>query len=373
MKIRRVAILQRQIPHYRIPFFRSLGEVKGVDLVVVHGDAARLGQTDLPFRTHYSPYYDVSVLGFNFWFQPRVLGVVSAYRSETVIAEGTFGILTNLLVGFYCRMKGAKFVWWVCGWDRPGLTPLQCWMKEAYVRVALKSADSFITYSSKAREYVERMGARRRRVYIAFNSVDTHEIFENRELYAREARGLRSSLKLDGKKIILSVGRLLPEKRVDILIRAVCRVRKTLSDVALVIVGEGPARPELEELVRTLALENTTFVGKQVDTVNQYFAMADLFVLPGMGGLSINQAMAFGKPVICSEADGTELDLVEQGVNGYILKSGDTGGLAVALESLLTNEQRTKKMGIESYRIVKEKINLRNMVGKFVSAIDGKA
>ena len=173
---------------------------------------------------------------------------------------------------------------------------------------------------------------------------------------------------MEDKTVILSVGALLPQKRVDTLIRAYSSVRRERSDTALVIVGDGSSRKALEELVGSLGVEDVFFVGR-IEESNPYFAMADVFVLPGLGGLALNQAMAFGMPVICSEADGTERDLVMQGVNGHIVKPGDAEELATALAHLLSSKQRLEEMGTESLRIVRERVNFGNMVEGFSKAI----
>lgn len=160
------------------------------------------------------------------------------------------------------------------------------------------------------------------------------------------------------------MGALLPQKQVDLLIRAYARIRSGFPDVALVIVGDGSHREELEEIVEHLSVEDVTFVAR-VEGSTPYFTMADLFVLPGFGDLALHQAMAFENPVICSEADGTERDLVIEGVNGHIVKPGDAEELAGAIEDLITDGERFKKMGRESFKIMREKFNFQNMVCEF--------
>ncbi len=73
--------------------------------------------------------------------------------------------------------------------------------------------------------------------------------------------------------------------------------------------------------------------------------------------------------MICSEADGTERDLVVEGVNGHIVETGDVGGLAAAIENTITHDERLREMGRQSLKIVKERINLQNMVHEFSRAI----
>ena len=99
------------------------------------------------------------------------------------------------------------------------------------------------------------------------------------------------------------------------------------------------------------------------------FTWADLFVLPGTGGLAVQQAMAYGLPVIVAQGDGTQDDLVRPG-NGWQIPPDDLGQLAAALETALEDVSRLRQMGAESYRIVSEEINLERMVAVFVDALN---
>ena len=373
-RIKRVMIIQRIIPHYRIPLFRALSQLPDLDLVVVHGTRSLdSGHTahegGLPFKTAVAQWYRISMFGLTATLQPGGLPAVRSFPSHVVIAEGTFNILTNLLVALYCRLAGRKFIWWVGAWERPERRVWARWLIRGYTWVALKPAHAFIAYGTVARDYLIGLGVSPGKIHIAHNTIDTDEISSNLACHLRDGRNLKRELGIEGKRTILSVGALLPQKRVDTLIRAYSNVRRRgCSDIALVIVGDGSSWKALEELVHCLGVEDVFFVGR-IEESNPYFAMADLFVLPGLGGLALNQAMAFGKPVICSEADGTERDLVIEGVNGHIVKPGDEGELAAVLADLLSDGERLREMGEESLRIVREKINFENMVREFSKAI----
>jgi len=98
------------------------------------------------------------------------------------------------------------------------------------------------------------------------------------------------------------------------------------------------------------------------------FTRADLFVLPGQGGLAIQEAMSYGLPVIVAEADGTEADLDQPG-NRRLVATGDVKGLASAIASLLADPTVLGWMERESYWIVSEEINLENIVRSFVEVL----
>lgn len=93
-----------------------------------------------------------------------------------------------------------------------------------------------------------------------------------------------------------------------------------------------------------------------------------VYVLAGMGGLSINDAMTYGMPVLCSVCDGTERDLVIDGKNGFFFKEGDADSLAEKISELFSSPALCKKMGKESERIIREKINIETVSARYLRA-----
>jgi glycosyltransferase involved in cell wall biosynthesis len=94
-----------------------------------------------------------------------------------------------------------------------------------------------------------------------------------------------------------------------------------------------------------------------------------LFILPGTGGLALQEAMLYGKPVAAAEADGSQVDLIRQGENGWLLPPGDENALLGVLREALTAPQKLEGMGAASRRIVRKTATMRKMVGGFLQAI----
>jgi len=137
----------------------------------------------------------------------------------------------------------------------------------------------------------------------------------------------------------------------------------------LVIVGDGPERAGLESLAREV-YPSAEFIGsKHGEELKPYFAEADLFVLPGTGGLAVQEAMSHGLPVIVAKGDGTQDDLVREG-NGWQIPPDDFDALVAAMKDALSDPARLRSMGDESYRIVSEEINLEKMAEAFVKALN---
>jgi glycosyltransferase involved in cell wall biosynthesis len=169
------------------------------------------------------------------------------------------------------------------------------------------------------------------------------------------------------RPVVLFVGRLQKRKRIDDLLVA-CSALPAEIQPEVWVVGDGPASVEFRAFAEK-AYPRARFPGaKRGAELGPFFASADLFVLPGTGGLAVQEAMAHGLPVIVGEGDGTQDDLVRP-ENGWRVVSGDVDALTAVLREALSDPARLRRMGHESYRIVSEEANLERMVEVFVQAL----
>ena len=112
------------------------------------------------------------------------------------------------------------------------------------------------------------------------------------------------------------------------------------------------------------------FVGHKVGAeLGRCFALSDLCVLPGSGGLAVNEAISYGKPVIATLGDGTIRDMVVDGVNGHLFTSGDVASLASLISGSIRNTDKLKAMGRRSHEISRDRQNIGCMVRGFVEAL----
>ena len=100
----------------------------------------------------------------------------------------------------------------------------------------------------------------------------------------------------------------------------------------------------------------------------KFYRAADVFVLPGRGGMVISEAMAHGLPVIVHQADGTEIDLVQDGVTGYRLESASPEAICAALKKLSESPSEAASMGIAGQLAVEQNYTLDNMAQRIQAA-----
>ena len=170
-----------------------------------------------------------------------------------------------------------------------------------------------------------------RRIY---NFIDTKKIETlesgccKREVYAPH-----------GEKVIMHASNFRPVKRVSDVVRIFAKVREKLP-ARLLLVGEGPERLFIQQLVKELNLRDEVFFLGEVDRIEHILQCADLFVIPSEQesfGLAALEAMNCGVPVIGAKTGGMP-EVVSHGETGFLLPVGETAAMAEAALSLLTDD-----------------------------------
>ena len=137
-----------------------------------------------------------------------------------------------------------------------------------------------------------------------------------------------------GSRVLLAVSRLTEQKGVDVAVRALASMP---DDTVLVVLGEGPARAELESLARELGVERRVFLPGRVPDVSAWLRRATLFVHPARWegfGLAVLEAMLAGLPVVASNVSSLP-ELVADGATGVLVRPDDPGALALGLARAL--------------------------------------
>jgi phosphatidylinositol alpha-1,6-mannosyltransferase len=172
-----------------------------------------------------------------------------------------------------------------------------------------------------------------------------------------DASALRQSLGLADKKVIVSVGRLVHRKGQDHLIESMPEILEVVPNAHLLLVGQGPYRDYLQQLVTKNALEDSvTFIGRiQYADLPQYICVGDIFAMPSrsrlMGleveglGIVYLEASACGLPVLAGNSGGAP-DAVLHNETGLVVDGTDNKQIAAAAIELLTKEDSARKMGV---------------------------
>lgn len=227
--------------------------------------------------------------------------------------------------------------------------------------------DHALLYIKSGIKIISSYGISEKNITVTFNSPDTDTIFKNiDDIHNKYGEIERIPFR------ILHIGRLVKWKNVHLLLEAVQILKEKFPQLELVVIGKGEEEANLKTQAELLNISDRVhFLGALYEGEEQSLEMlkASIYVLAGMGGLSINEAMAHRLPVICSIADGTEQHLVEHKVNGMVFKDNDLNDLCNTLEAMFHSD--LKKMGEASYQKIKKDYNLQSVSNLYVKAFLG--
>jgi glycosyltransferase involved in cell wall biosynthesis len=168
-------------------------------------------------------------------------------------------------------------------------------------------------------------------------------------------------------KIIGIVARLDSIKNHRCLIKAMKKVAARFPDALLLVIGDGPLRTELEELVSFVRLNNNIkFLGTRND-IPRLLSVLDIFVLCSLSEglpLTILEAMAAGKPIVATDVGGIP-EIIKDGIDGIIIPSDDSDRLAEAISELLRDKRKRHEMGAKARMKFEEKFTIQTMVKSY--------
>ena len=222
---------------------------------------------------------------------------------------------------------------------------------------ALKRSDAVTTICEGLRSDMLSRNIPGNKITIIPNGVDVTEF----EFCKAPDAKLKASLGLQGKTVLGFLGSFYSYEGLDLLISALPAVVKEMPDVALLLVGGGPAEPALREQTRQLGLENIVkFVGRVPHgRVQDYYALVDVFVYPRhsmrlteiVTPLKPLEAMARGGIVLASDVGGHR-ELVRDFETGRFFRADDVQSLSRAVLELIANQANTLSMRTQARRFV---------------------
>jgi glycosyltransferase involved in cell wall biosynthesis len=265
-------------------------------------------------------------------------------RCDLVIANGYTQPLYRLGVRIAKKAGVATAlrldsVLWDASWSRKLAKRIlfATYMKRTY--------DLFLGVGSLTLDYLRAFGVPRERTGLFPYAVDVESFAERSRLSDAERAAFRERLGVPAEaRVVLGLAKFNEREAPWDLLRAFARIQD--QNVWLVLAGDGPARPALEEFARTLS--RVRFPGYvPYPELPALYAASDLFVHPAREerwGVSVQEALACGLPVVASSRVGAGYDLIEVGGNGFVYPAGDGEMLAHRIgEALALDPDRTRR------------------------------
>jgi glycosyltransferase involved in cell wall biosynthesis len=234
----------------------------------------------------------------------------------------------------------------------------RAWWKEAVKRRVVGLCGAALAGGRPQADYLVRLGMRREDIFLGYDVVDNEHFWCGASAARAEADEARRRLGLP-ERYFLASARFVPKKNLPALVRAYARHRDEAGGEpwALVLLGDGPGRAELEALRDGLGLRDAVLLPgfKQYEELPAYYGLAGAFVHAStveQWGLVVNEAMAAGLPVLVSRTCGCASDLAVEGRNGFTFDPGDTAALARLLGRLAQAGPDRAAMGETSRQII---------------------
>lgn len=349
--MKRVLFLTTYASPYRVQFFDELG--KHCDLTVLFSDriaaqkhrdagwfvkgdgSAKFVQLEKQVGSLGKKALCLDVLD---WLKkPFDVIVVCGYSSPTFMLA--IGYLRARRIPFYMEVDG-------------GLVRQDSAFKRWYKRQLVGSADRWLSTGKATDAYLAYYGADRSRMLrYPFSSLREGDILDDIPTQ-EEKYALRQKLGIEAAQMLLTVGRMdFHGKGLDVLLKSAAQLSE---EAEVYLVGDTPSE-EILALQKELKLKNIHYVGFcGKEALAEYYRAADVFVLPtrsDVWGLVINEAMACGLPVISTDRCVAAMELVRDGVNGYVVPAGNPEALAEKLNRIL--EEDRAAMGRACLEIIK--------------------
>ena len=290
---------------YRVDFLNELG--RSMDVTAAF-DPDETRTTDRP--ASWGEWFDDHYERFNAVFLKTPRDIVPLLKNGgfDAVVVGGYTQKTAMLAIEWLRLHRCPFWMEADG----GIIKTDNFVKDHVKRHFISAASAWLGTGAKTTDYFVHYGAKRARVYTyPFSTLHRRDILPVPPTAAEKAAA-REKLGLRGAHVTLGVGQFIPRKGFDLLLRAwaSCPAEETLC-----IVGQEPPQ--------------------------EYYRAADLFVLPtreDIWGLVVNEAMANALPVITTDRCVAGLELVQNGVNGYIVPVEDVPALAEKINAVLADD-----------------------------------
>lgn len=336
---------------YRVEFFNELGKYSQLTVLFEETVEQQKHRNKDWFDTNYTNFKAVFLKGIT------VHGVVLSFevlrylkkREFDVVVIGMYSSISSQIAIQYMNLKKIKYVIETDGGYPKSGTGVKEWLK----KLALSSANMYFSPSDLSDRYLEFYGAESKRIVrYPFTSLNESDISMT-SVDEKEKEILKKQLGISEPFMVMTVGQFIYRKANEVLIEASKNFPK---DVGVYIIGGTPTE-EYQKIVDDAQLEHVHFLDfKKKRELFEYYKAADIFVLPtreDIWGLVINEAMAFGLPIISTNKCVAALELIEEGKNGYIVEVEDSIAIAEKVCTLKKDKELRQRMSQESLKKIK--------------------
>lgn len=349
---------------YRVDFFNELG--KTVDLTVIY-EARRAKGISFDWNEQFSNFNaiflsdgEIQENKFNF----AVLKYIKKEKYDCIFVTN-YAYKTELLAYLKLVLKRIPFVLEIDG----AILKRESLLLYKFKRFLLTKPYAYFSPSKVADDFLKHYGAKSEAINrYNFTSLKKLNILE-KPIEWHDKAIIKEKFKVGNKIVILCVAQIINRKGIDVLLES---LNKISGNYKCYIIGEKPDQQYYESISQQINSKIEIVSFKKKSELEQYYKMADIFVLPtrfDVWGLVINEAMAHGLPVITTQHCGAGLELIRDGVEGYLVSTESSDDLKDKISELIDDEEKRNQMGVNGLKRIQE-YSIEKMVETHVAFLD---
>lgn len=352
---------------YRVDFFNELG--KYCDLTVLFekrtSDERDNSWKNYKFENFNGVLLQGKSVATDTAFCPGVIKYVLNKSYDRIICA-SFAYPTGMLAIQFMKMFHIPYYLECDG----GFAKNGKGIKEKLKKYFITGAEGYFSTGRTCDEYYCTYGADLKKIIrYPFTSLNNSDIIDA-PVSLHEKEKLRNKLGIREKKVVLTVGQFIHRKGFDILLHAMTNMPKS---IGVYFVGGKPTEEYLE-MKKKYDLTNAHFVGfKSKEELSDYYKAADIFVLPtreDIWGLVVEEAMAYGLPVISTDNCAAALELIESEKNGYIIPVEDSQSLTTEIKTIVYDDSRQKMFSRNNLNKI-QNYTIEKMVERHLEVLSG--
>jgi glycosyltransferase involved in cell wall biosynthesis len=358
----------------------GLAEVPGIDLTMIHGTNLPAKAIDvglsmatgpMPFRTIAAPISGLRWQGQELLWFGEALRVMKQESFDVVISDYYLRLLSIWAMQSIQRKMSAGFILWGIGFHQQA-KPLLDRLRLLLVR----RTDALLLYSNEGKKRYTAMGVPTEKCFVLQNTVDLEGIESAIAVTTeQDVQEYRQRLGTGEGPILIHIGRLARNKRLDLLIRALASLQERWPAIQLVLIGEGPELEVLQTLAGQLAVaDRVHFTGAITNQkeLAPWVLAADLIVAPAQIGLMAPMSFAYGKTLVISDVPEhhyPEVQVVVPDQTGLAYRFEDVDDLCRKITILLADSDLRRRFAEAGRRRVFDTMGPEIMLQGFLDAI----
>ncbi len=342
--VKRLLIVQNVPTQFDVPLYNKLAEEASFALTVVYTQTssgsgscydAEIGRAPQWDHLTQECYERIDLSALQARRPAEVVALIAAKAPDLVLISGYYPPLHRKLVlplkklHFRVGLRSDNTLW------HSNFNGIKGLVKKLVLPVWLRRYDTWHPVGTLAREYLEVVSRAQRPTYLFPYNVDNAWCAHHSEAFRDRRDTLLSDMGFSAQNFIV-LGIMKWHEREDplVLIRAFRQLLGEKPEARLILVGDGPLRAEVEAMIGDIEDKVCLPGYAPYSDLPKYYALADVFVHPAPSepwGVSVNEAMACGVPVVVSNGVGSAKDLVVEGETGFVFSVGDSAVLAQTL------------------------------------------